>query len=188
MILAILLTAALTFLLGEGVAFAVHRIAHSPKSGKLFRDHLRHHAHAYPPSRYQTEKYLGDLRTSFLPVFIPIFFLFNLTAAALLPWQLFIVFFWVSSAVALTNNILHDSFHVTNHWLTRFGWHKRLTGIHQVHHENVKANLGVYWYGFDRLTGSFRKPAARGPAVPSPSPSSSPEPARSPGVSARESE
>jgi sterol desaturase/sphingolipid hydroxylase (fatty acid hydroxylase superfamily) len=156
MILAITLTAVLTFLLVEGVAYSVHRLAHSPKSGKLFRDHLHHHAQAYPPSRYQTEKYLGDLKTSFLPVFVPLFVLLNFVAAAVLPWPCFGVFFVVSSFFSLANNYLHDSFHVTGHWLRNFGWHKRLTVTHQVHHHNVKKNLGIYWYGLDRLFGSFR--------------------------------
>jgi len=156
MILAIALTAICTFLFVEVVGFSVHRFAHSPKSGKLFRDHLHHHAHAYPPSRYQTEKYLGDLKTSFLPVFVPVFVLFNLAAAAMLPWPCYLAFFVVSSVFSLANNYLHDSFHISNHWLRRFGWYGRMASIHRVHHENVKKNLGIYWYGLDRLFGSYR--------------------------------
>lgn len=156
MILALLATAVATFFLVEVVGFSVHRLAHHPRSGKLFRDHLRHHAHAYPPSRYQTEKYLGDLKTSFLPVFVPIFVVFNLLAAAVLPWPCYLVFFVGTSVFSLANNMLHDSFHITGHWLRRFAWHKRLTDVHLVHHENVKKNLGIYWYGFDRILGSYR--------------------------------
>jgi hypothetical protein len=156
MYLAIAITAILSFLLVEVVGFSVHRLAHSPKSGKLFRDHLHHHAHAYPPSRYQTEKYLGDLKTSFLPYFVPIFVVVNLVAAGLLSWPLYLTFFVVTSAFSLANNYLHDSFHISSHWLRKFSWHKHLTATHQVHHQNVKKNLGIYWYGFDRLLGSYR--------------------------------
>lgn len=156
MILGIVTTAILTFFLVEAVGFGVHRLAHSPKSGKLFRDHLHHHAHAYPPSRYQTEKYLGDLKTSFLPYFVPIFVFVNLVAAAFLSWPLYVTFFVVSSFFSLANNYLHDSFHISGHWLRRFGWYHRMKSIHLVHHQNVKKNLGIYWYGFDRLFGSYR--------------------------------
>lgn len=159
MILALVATALLTFLLVESVAYGVHKVAHSPKSGALFRNHLHHHSQAYPPSRFQAESYLGDLKTSFLPVFIPLFFVVNVLAAAVLSWPCFLVFFVVSSAGSLVNNYLHDSYHISTHWLRRFGWYHRLAGMHRIHHENVKKNLSIYWYGFDRLVGSIRFPS-----------------------------
>jgi sterol desaturase/sphingolipid hydroxylase (fatty acid hydroxylase superfamily) len=159
MITALLATAALSFLLTEVVAYSVHRLAHWPKSGKLFRDHMYHHAHTYPPSRYQTERYLGDLKTSFLPVFIPLFTLVNVLGFIFLPWPCYTVFFVVTSVGSLANSYLHDSFHVSIHWLRRFRWYGRMTKFHRVHHENVKMNLGIYWYGLDRLLKSFKLPS-----------------------------
>lgn len=175
MMLGILLTIAVTFLVSETIGYLVHRLAHWPKSGKLYQDHLHHHFQAYPPGQYMTEKYLGDLKTSFLPYFIPPFILLNVGAAALLPWPLFLVFLITSSTVSLVNNYLHDSFHVKGHWLKKFGWHRGLSDVHWVHHHNVKRNLGIYWYGVDRMLGTFKPFSAPGPAGPSPSPGSFPE-------------
>jgi hypothetical protein len=158
MILALLATAVLTFFFSEAVGYSIHRLAHWPKSGKIFRNHLHHHSHAYPPSRYQSEKYLGDLKTSFIPIFIPVFLLVNLLAIRILPLACYPVFLLVSSAVAVANNYFHDSFHVSGHWLSRFKFYGRLKSTHLIHHENVKKNLGIYWYGYDKVIGSFRKP------------------------------
>lgn len=169
MVLWILLTALATFFITELVGFLVHRLAHWPKAGKLFRDHLDHHAKFYPPSSYLSERYLGDIRTSFLPWFVLIFLAFNLLAGLILPWPLSLTFFVVCSTVSLMNSYLHDSFHVENHWLTKFHWHHKMREIHRVHHQNVRVNLGIYWYFFDRLGGTFRPSSSRptpGPHAP----------------------
>jgi len=157
MLLNILLTIIGSFLISETIGYGVHRLAHWPKSGGLYRDHLYHHFQAYPPGQYMTEKYLGDLKTSFLPYFVPVFILLNLTALAFLPWQLFVFFLTTSSIVALVNTYLHDSFHVSGHWLKRFSWHLHLSSVHLIHHHNVKRNLGIYWFGLDRIFGTFKK-------------------------------
>lgn len=144
-LLAVLATVVIAFFLSEWVGFSVHRLAHWPGSGWLFRNHLRHHAEAYPPSRYQTERYLGDLKTSFLRIFVPLFVGLNVLAWIVLPWHLATIFFVTSSATALANSYLHDSYHMNDHWLRRFGWHRRLVDTHYVHHLNVKKNLGIYF-------------------------------------------
>lgn len=156
MIISILVTAIVSFFFSEAVGFAIHRLAHWSGSGKLFQDHLNHHAVAYPPSKYLSAKYLGDLRTSFIPYFIPVFVAFNLLAFAIMSWPMALTFLVVSSAVSLASNMLHDSYHVKDHWLTRFSWHRHLREVHRVHHVNVKKNLGIYFYFYDRLFGSFR--------------------------------
>lgn len=158
MMISILVTVIVAFFTVESIGFVVHRLAHWPKSGKLFRDHLHHHAHAYPPNRYQSLSYVGDLGKSFLPVFVPIFLGVNLLALVVVPWHIFLPFFAASATFSLANNYMHDSFHLTKHWLRRFGWYDRMTRLHLVHHQNVKKNLGIYWFGLDRIFGSFRKP------------------------------
>lgn len=164
---------AATFLFSEFIGYVIHRLAHWPKSGPLYRKHLIHHFQAYPPHQMISEKYVGDLSTSFIPYFTPIFLLMIVGAYVFLPWTLFLPAWITMATVSLVNNHLHDSFHVKGHWLKRFAWHRRLSKIHFVHHHNVKRNLGIYWYGFDRLTGNFRTSSAREPAGPSPSPAAS---------------
>lgn len=156
MVTAIIVTAILTFFYSEAVGFFIHRLAHWPGSGKLFDNHLEHHSVAYPPGKFLSEEYLGDILTSFVPYFIPAFVITNGLAFLLLSWPLGLTVFLTTTLVSFANNIFHDSFHVKEHWLAKFRWHKKLRSIHFVHHRNVKKNLGIYWYGIDRIFGSFK--------------------------------
>lgn len=169
--IAVVLTVLVTFLVSEAVGYAIHRMAHWPGSGPLYRKHLIHHFQAYPPHQLLSENYVGDLSTSFIPWFVPIFLVLVVGAYILLPWQLFLPAWATMATVALVNNHLHDSFHVTGHWLKRFRWHRNLSEVHFVHHHNVKRNLGIYWYGIDRLVGSFKRPETASSSGPSSRPS-----------------
>lgn len=161
MVLALVLTAAVAFIVSEAVGFAIHRLAHWPKAGKIFRDHLFHHAKAYPPSRYLSESYIGDFKTSFVPFFVPAFLVLNGAAFFALSLPMFLTFLVISSAVSCLNVYLHDSFHIEGHPLRKFSWYRRLQEEHLVHHENVKRNFGIYFFFFDRVLGSYARMARR---------------------------
>jgi sterol desaturase/sphingolipid hydroxylase (fatty acid hydroxylase superfamily) len=156
MILAIVVTAILTYLFSEAVGFAIHWVAHRPWSGRMFRHHMVHHAKDYPPNRFMTDKYLVGLKESFIWYFAPAFVLMNLTAWLLLAWPLALTFSLITIGVSVFNDLVHDSFHVENHWMTQFRWHSRTRELHRIHHVNVKKNLGMYLTIYDRIFGSFR--------------------------------
>lgn len=158
MLFSILLTALASFLFSEAVGYVVHRLAHWPKSGKLFRDHLHHHAVAYPPESYTTKEYVANIWMSFLPVFVPIFLLFNAVVFAVFSLPVSLTFFAVSSVVSLVSSFMHDSFHIEVHWLDRFRWHRQLREMHRVHHKHTRKNLGIYMFMYDRLFRSYRAP------------------------------
>ena len=155
--LSFVLAAIIGFVSTELIGFAVHRLAHWRGSRRLFHDHLEHHSKFYPPSRYTSERYLGDLRTSFMPWMVAVFALLDLFLISIVHWKLFVPFFVAQATVGLLNNLVHDSFHVDGHWMARFAWHRRLKEKHRIHHENVRVNLGIYWSFFDRILGSSRR-------------------------------
>lgn len=155
MILAILVTAITTFFFSEAVGFGIHRLAHSPISGRMFRHHMKHHGRDYPPARFMSEKYLSNLRESFIWFFAPAFILMNTMAWVFLVWPVALTFSFVTIGVSFFNDIVHDSFHVKDHWMTRFRWHGRLRTAHRVHHKNLKKNLGMWLFLYDRILGTY---------------------------------
>jgi sterol desaturase/sphingolipid hydroxylase (fatty acid hydroxylase superfamily) len=60
---------------------------------------------------------------------------------------------------AFTTYLLHDwvhnQFHLTNTSLDRWGWFQRLRELHFVHHRRMNRNLGVFWFGWDRIFRTF---------------------------------
>lgn len=169
-----------SFFISELAGYIVHKLAHWPKTGLLYETHLVHHFKHYPPKRYTSKRYLGNLRTSFIWWFIPAFLLIGILAWCILPLSLFITALATMSTAAIVNTTLHDSFHVENHWLKRFKWHQRLVIIHYIHHINVKKNLGIYFFFFDVITNNFKNPRfqRRPPSWPFSHPSSSAEHAK----------
>lgn len=158
MLLNVLIAIVASFFFAEAVGFFIHKLAHWPGSGKLFRNHLHHHAVIYPPENYTTKKYVANVRTSFLPVFVPLFIVCNAVAWTFFSWPIALIFFLMSSGVSLVSNYMHDSFHVENHWLDRFRWHRLLRELHHVHHKHTRKNLGIYMFLYDRLFRSFKYP------------------------------
>jgi sterol desaturase/sphingolipid hydroxylase (fatty acid hydroxylase superfamily) len=93
-------------------------------------------------------------------------------AYMILPWYLFVPSIITMSLISFVNVVLHDSFHIKNHWLKRYRWHRRLAETHFIHHRNIKKNLGIYFYLFDRMSGSFKRPPQKsGASGPSSRPS-----------------
>lgn len=146
-----------TFLVGEILGFFIHHAAHHRWSGPLYRKHIHHHTVAHPPQRYRTSEYVGALSDSFAVWFIPAGILMIVTAVLALPPAGFMTVISTIIVISLVNGVLHDSFHVQNHPLAAYTWHRRLGGLHEVHHRNVRKNLGIYFFWFDRLAGSFRR-------------------------------
>jgi len=59
------------------------------------------------------------------------------------------------------SNYLHDAFHIRNHWLnyvpTIKTVFKHWTLLHWIHHWDTSKNYGIFFLGFDRIFGTFRK-------------------------------
>lgn len=152
---AIIGTALVTFLFAELIGYLVHRLAHSRKGGKLYESHMVHHSKIYPPSSFQSDKYIHEGIT-LVSWFAPVFALIILLQLVVLPWTLFITSAVVTVSVSIANWLLHDMFHLNRCWLDRFGWFSRTRRMHYLHHKNMKKNFGIYWFGWDRFFRTLR--------------------------------
>jgi hypothetical protein len=76
-----------------------------------------------------------------------------------LPTLGFAVF--MAAAIGTVGNYIHISFHVKNHWLSKYGWWRELQVIHYVHHlGNASHNYAMVNFGLDRLFSTYYKDPA----------------------------
>jgi hypothetical protein len=150
----------LAYLAVQGAGYLVHRLAHWPGGGSLYRAHQVHHA-AYPPSDFVSDVYRAPGRKEssvlgFLPYHVA---LCALGFLILRPAVAFVVAI-AATLIGWANSYVHDGLHVRGFWLERFGWFHRLRALHLQHHRDVATNLGIFSWLWDRLAGSFRAPVA----------------------------
>lgn len=143
-------------IVAELIGYGIHRFAHWNGAGQIFRNHLRHHVESYPPRRYQSDRYEGDFSTSFTPVFSVIGAILGATSWVAAGWHVALTTIVVMLIFGAITSYLHDSFHIRDHFLGRFSWHRDLTRVHRAHHENMKKNFGIHSHIVDRIAGTFK--------------------------------
>lgn len=156
----LLATVFATYLFGSFMGWVAHWVFHRPWSGRLHRAHMAHHL-MYPRQNFLSDVYMdvgADSGTLFftaagIAVTAPPF-------AALwalgLPWWVFATVAVEGALIGAANGYVHDALHVRGHWLGRFRWFERLRILHIVHHANVRVNLGIYDFWWDRILGTYR--------------------------------
>jgi sterol desaturase/sphingolipid hydroxylase (fatty acid hydroxylase superfamily) len=160
-----------SLLLVEFIGYFWHRFAeHDGKLGKLIqRKHWVHHEEDYPvtnlrpPERttYKDAKswtwyVLAAVVTAIIFLVLQLREAIPLAAGSLLYAQCVVSYF-------------HSVFHLEKHWLHRFGWFRRLTKLHDIHHW-VPGNFGIVFFGMDRIFGTmipeFPKPLVKKTVFP----------------------
>lgn len=150
-----------TWMIGTLAGWTGHWALHQPWAGRFFKAHLTHHR-LYPPKSLQSEQYREPGRDDTTLLLAP------LIIGAVMAWLLVLTFLGVSwietlclivlgAVVGLLHEWLHQAFHLETHWLDRFRWFKVLRDLHFEHHRSARVNLGVIWFGWDRLFKTFRK-------------------------------
>jgi hypothetical protein len=154
---------AITFLYGTLIGHAIHWAAHQPFSRWLYRAHMSHHKAQYPKDDLVSAVYRRSQDDNF--------FLFGLVVVPAL-WPLLALVvglgaspFEFGAVVSLILFVgwLHDHVHVRMHLRTsvverlfpRAMAHFRR--LHAAHHRDMTKNLGIVWFGWDRIFGSFTK-------------------------------
>ncbi len=155
----------LAVVLGSLSAYVIHWVMHRSWSGPLYRSHMEHHQVHYPPSDlYSTGKYRSSGWSSGWLTFTPIValswlgilaFMRLLHLGALGQGIVLAVF----AVLGWAHGYVHDAFHVSDHRLGRFAWFQRLRLLHEPHHFDMRKNLGILWFGWDRVFGTFTRPA-----------------------------
>lgn len=161
--LSALLTALVTYLITSLLGYVVHWAIHQRWVGRAYEAHRAHHIDLYPPGRLISEKYLSAGKQSTVYTFLLAF-----SPLLILPVVMYFVG-WFSlgmtvaaiaamAAVGLLNDLIHDSFHVRNHWLSRvIPGYSRMRELHFVHHVNMKRNFGIYSFIWDKVFKTFKR-------------------------------
>jgi sterol desaturase/sphingolipid hydroxylase (fatty acid hydroxylase superfamily) len=105
---------------------------------------------------YETPEYLEAGGDNFVLWMTPPFILIGALAFLVLPWWVALTVIATVGANAFANNFMHTAFHVPTHWARKIPWFERSNRWHYQHHLNVRANLGINQYLYDRLFGTFR--------------------------------
>lgn len=158
-----LLAVLVTFLYGTLLGWAVHWVIHQRWSGFANKAHMTHHLKLYPPGDLVSENYRdpgGDNTTFiFTPLITLGFALFGFglyeTGASL---SLLGVLILEGIFIGVIHDRMHTWFHLSGNPFLRFAWFRHLRALHFYHHRNMRKNLGIFFFGWDRVFRTFRKP------------------------------
>lgn len=141
--------------------YCAHRVLHEGWTWMLHDKHMVHHIQLYPITDFFSETYRGAGKDSTakifaivgapmlaLPLLASVFGLVSLATGFILIAEML--------AVGYLHDYLHDSFHIKDHWLNRFAPFRKLVALHQVHHENMQKNFGIFTFVWDKLFKTFQ--------------------------------
>lgn len=150
-------------MLNSFLGYVVHWAIHKPWSGRFYEAHTTHHVRLYPPGKLISEKYrdAGQHNTAytFIIAFIPILAIpVALYFFSVISLTTLIVSISMMIIVGLLNDLIHDSFHVKNHWVGQIvpNYH-HMRRLHFAHHVNVQQNFGIYGFFWDQLFRTYKK-------------------------------
>lgn len=161
---AILLTILFTYLFTTFFGYVVHWSLHQSWTGRFNQKHMTHHLKLYPPSDYLSDTYRQAGKDNTVVTF----------AMAAIPLVLAPLFLWwvglfslgmmiasllVMGSLGFLHDYLHDSFHIKNHFLSRWpvvkDIFKKWVDLHYLHHVDMGKNYGIFVFHWDHLFGSF---------------------------------
>ncbi len=161
MLIAAAFVAVGTLLYGTLVGYLTHWVLHQAWAGRVHRSHLNHHIRQYPPKSLVSDTYRDSGRDDSLFVFIPAITLalvpwFVVLWSVGAPWWALALVFAEGTFVGWLHNYIHEGFHLETFWLVRFSWFRTVRASHWLHHWNMRRNLGIMWFGWDRLFKTYR--------------------------------
>ena len=136
-----------------------YTVAHHPRGGKIFRNHINFHHTHYSDDHLVSGTYLGGEGNTTPYFFIPVF-LVGGAAFWLLPLNFFAVMAGTSAASFWAHVFLDKEYHSEKSRLQRFAWFRRKQELHFVHHRQPDTNFAVIHFFWDRILGTYRKPDA----------------------------
>jgi sterol desaturase/sphingolipid hydroxylase (fatty acid hydroxylase superfamily) len=151
-----------TYVLATLLGYVIHWAIHQRWAGKAYQAHLMHHAKLYPPWDLSSDTYrsAGSNSTvwTFVLAFSPLLLLpVLLSAFGVLSFMNTAAIVLAIILVGVLNDVIHDSYHVNDHWVSRvIPGYASLREFHFIHHRNVKKNFGIYSMIWDRMFRTFR--------------------------------
>lgn len=137
-------------------AFLHKYFGHKPITGfKLLNQiHTLSHHKIYTPNQFETAEYDKNEKNITYAFLIPVGILSSV-AYGIFPVEFFIVVVSGSAISYLLQIYLHTHYHLSESWLLRYPWFRRLKALHQIHHIYPDKNYGLINFSFDRVTGTF---------------------------------
>lgn len=156
----ILLALVITYLITSLFGYVVHWMLHQSWAGKANVSHMTHHLKLYPPEDYSSEEYRNAGKDSthlfFSVVSLPlIIFPIILWIFGVISLTIFVTIFLTEVIVGWASNYFHDSFHISNHFLSSNKYFIKLTELHYLHHVDMKTNYGIFSFHWDKLFKTF---------------------------------
>src|ERR1700683_3297773 len=153
-----LLTAVATHLIVSFGQTLMHQsLAHHPRGGLLFHNHIKFHHTYYCKDHLVSRTYVGGEGNNTPFFFIPVLLIGTCTFF-LLPLDLFVVQA-ITCAVSFYAHVFFDKeYHVEGPRLQRFAWFRRKQEVHFAHHRHAGSNFAVIDFFWDRLLGTYRRP------------------------------
>ena len=161
-ILRILVIIVIAIFINELGGYLWHRFAaHWGWAGDTIRrTHYEHHEIWYPHNDMESKKYRidglfeGDSWPWLVPAFMLMVFYYYLGySGSILMSTSWILIVWMVIHIYAISYI-HDSYHITDHWLTKYQWYRDNKVLHNIHHY-YNCNYGISNYIFDYLLGSL---------------------------------
>lgn len=151
-----------TLLYGTLIGWLVHWAIHQKWAGGFYYAHMNHHWKQYPPKDLTSDEYRRAGLDDGLLVFAPIILVGMLLLEGALyvcncGIELMLVAAFMSLFVGAMHDWIHEQFHLISPRIPQT-WKifQYLQSRHFEHHRNLHANLGMVWFGWDRLFGTYK--------------------------------
>jgi sterol desaturase/sphingolipid hydroxylase (fatty acid hydroxylase superfamily) len=79
-----------------------------------------------------------------------------MTIFHVVPMVLGILLLIEMAIVSILNATIHDDMHLFTSFWGRFWFFGELVYKHHIHHQNVSRNLGIFYFGWDKVFGSYQ--------------------------------
>jgi len=123
---------------------------------------MRHHLILYPPEDYYSKTYRdagSDSTTKFfVAISVPVVTVLILILAMLgLPLSVILLALYEVAFLGWLHDYVHDAFHISDHWLSKYTFFKKLDVLHFNHHADMSKNFGIYVFHWDKVFKTFKK-------------------------------
>jgi hypothetical protein len=162
--LAVFITAIITFFVASLFGYVVHYALHQDWSGRFHQTHMTHHLKMYPPEDCISDVYRAAGKDNTLWIFagaaLPLVLgTILLGIFGILPLGLMITALLVMAVMSFLHSYLHDAFHIRNHWLYRVPLlgkvFIRWVHLHWLHHVDMNYNYGIFLFHWDHVFKTF---------------------------------
>jgi hypothetical protein len=150
-----------TLVYGSFIGYWSHWLMHQSWSGPLHVAHMYHHIINYPAGDLISDEYRSSGSSSGWVSFTPFVvvavglacYVASLLGASLISYATILV---EMAVVGVLHGVVHDRFHLRkNPLLGRWAFFWKARDLHMKHHWNMSKNMGILYFGWDKLFGSY---------------------------------